>query len=90
MNSYAGLIHLSHVAHSVSVYAPKKGRKGVDLNDLWYAIIECIRVDKRAKASEVCIHQQLAYHDFTVISFFIAFLGQDSLVLERRLRRAFF
>jgi hypothetical protein len=85
MNSYVGLIHLNHVAHSVSVYAYKKGRKGVDRDDLWYAIIECIRVDKRAKASEVCIHCQLAYHNFTIISLFIAFLGQDSLVLEGRL-----
>ncbi|KAG2335545.1 hypothetical protein BDR05DRAFT_1029583, partial [Suillus weaverae] len=35
---------------SVSVYAPKKGRKGVDDNDLWYGIIECFRVDNRPKA----------------------------------------
>ncbi|KAG1890737.1 uncharacterized protein F5891DRAFT_1197817 [Suillus fuscotomentosus] len=40
------------VGQSVSVYASKEGRKGVDPNDLWYAIIECIRVDKRARASE--------------------------------------
>ncbi|KAG2124343.1 hypothetical protein BD769DRAFT_1388871 [Suillus cothurnatus] len=38
------------VGQSVSVYAPKKGRRGVDDNDLWYGIIECFRVDKRPKA----------------------------------------
>jgi hypothetical protein len=38
---------------SVSVYAPKKGRKGVDENDLWYGIIKCLKVDKRPKALQV-------------------------------------
>ncbi|KAG1845812.1 hypothetical protein F4604DRAFT_1688584 [Suillus subluteus] len=40
------------VGQSVSVYAPKKGRRGVDDNDLWYGIIECFRVDNRPKASQ--------------------------------------
>ncbi|KAG1771558.1 hypothetical protein EV702DRAFT_1048913 [Suillus placidus] len=34
------------------VYAPKKGHKGVDDNDLWYGIIQCFRVDKHPKASQ--------------------------------------
>ncbi|KAG2125004.1 hypothetical protein BD769DRAFT_1384185 [Suillus cothurnatus] len=38
------------VGQSVSVYAPKKGRRGVDDDDLWYGIIECFCVDKRPKA----------------------------------------
>ncbi|KAG1900830.1 uncharacterized protein F5891DRAFT_980044 [Suillus fuscotomentosus] len=38
------------VGQSVSVYAPKKGQREVDDNDLWYGIIECLCVDKRPKA----------------------------------------
>ncbi|KAG2354008.1 hypothetical protein BDR07DRAFT_1382601 [Suillus spraguei] len=40
------------VGQSVSVYAPKKGRRGVDDDDLWYGIIECFRIDNRPKALE--------------------------------------
>jgi hypothetical protein len=42
------------IEFSVSVYAPKKGRRGVDDDDLWYGIIECFCVDKRPKAFHVC------------------------------------
>jgi hypothetical protein len=45
----------------------------VDENDLWYGKIESLRVDKRAKALQVCVHKQLIYHD-TSVKYMIGFL----------------
>lgn len=85
------LIELIFIDSSVSVYAPKKGRKEVDDNDLWYGIIECICVDKRPKALQVCFLKKYALIlCVSVLSFFAAFLGQNMLVLVQRSSRAVF
>lgn len=56
------IIYPNYITCSVAVYAYQKGRRGVDESDLWYGKIESLRVDKRAKASQVCAHKQLTYH----------------------------